>query len=186
MKSIGICTQFTQSDDWAFDLGLQMARLGAHKLVICHWLQSPYRLRRDIVNDDLFSPNGTVAITPALRTRFEYQLRECFEERLGDFTEVAFKLCEGQYQVELARCFRQHLLDNVLMGYQPEANDMPGGVLPQAEFAASFQHPVVLVGVDGEKSFWLNPQAADEVEVYIYPEDWRRVEIHAGEVISHR
>lgn len=179
MKSIGICTQFNQSDDWAFDLGLQMARLGDHKLVICHWLKSPYRLRRDIVQNDLFSPTGTVVITPALRNQFEYQLRECFDERLGNFTNVAFKLCEGQYQVELSRCFHQHLLDLVLMGQETESQEPSGGVRTQMEFAASFEHPIILVGIDGPNSYWLNSYADQVIAQYRLPSGWRRVEMPA-------
>ncbi len=50
-------------------------------------------------------------ITPKLLTQLELELRQTYEPKLGDFTDVAFKLCEGMYQVELTRCFRQNLLD---------------------------------------------------------------------------
>lgn len=180
MKSIGICTQFNPSDDWAFDLGFQIAQRGNHKLVICHWLKSPYRLRRDIVENDLFSPTGTVEITPELQVQFERQLRECFDERLGDFTNVAFKLCEGQYQVELARCFHQNLLDLVIMGYHSAPQDLAGGLRPQVEFASGFHHPVILVGMDGSFSYWLNASAEQVISEYHIPRDWHQTQVSTG------
>lgn len=156
MKSIGLCTHFSETDRWAFNYALHLAQSLDSKLTICHWLQSPYKLRRDLVQDDLFSPTGIVAITPRLLAKFELQLREYYEPLLGDFDEVGFKLCEGQYQVELVRCFRQHLLEVVVMGYQMQVSSEGQSLV---SFARQLDYPLIIVGSDGENSFWLNESA---------------------------
>ena len=159
MTTLGLCTNFTQSDEWAFEYALQLARKRGWQLNICHWLNSPYTLRRDIVGDDLFAPAGLQTVTPALLTRLELQLRQYFDTRLGDFTNVAFKLCEGQYQVELIRCMRNHLLDLVVMGYQPEINEAFETWQPLEGFTANLPYPMVLVGHDGPQSYLINAKA---------------------------
>ncbi len=161
MTTVGFCTHFTQTDDWAFDYALGLARKHNWQLNICHWLHSPFKLRRDIVQTDLFAPTGETAITPQLLTRLERQLREHYDERLGDFTNVAFKLCEGMYQVELVRCLRQNLLDLVVMGYQADETELEPGALPLEEFALRLQYPLVIVGCQGPRSFLLNPKAIE-------------------------
>jgi hypothetical protein len=164
MKTIGLCTHFMETDEWAFDYAFNLARSRGWQLNICHWLASPYKIRRDIVHDDLFKPTGTVTVTPELLNKFELQLRQYYEPKLGDFTEVAFKLCEGAYQVELIRCFRQNLLDLVVMGYQLPPEDAHAGEQPLEEFAARLQYPLVIVGLDGPGSFLINPKAFEMLD----------------------
>jgi hypothetical protein len=173
MKTVGLCTHFTQADEWAFDYAFRLVRSRGLQLQICHWLGSPYRIRRDIVyNHDLFEPAGTQAVTPELLTRLELRLREVYEPKLGDFTDVAFKLCEGAYQVELIRCFRSHLLDLVVMGYQLPAEG--AGDRPVEEFAAPLAYPLVVVGLDGPESFLVNAAAAEMLDQLELPEgSWK-------------
>lgn len=159
MQNIGLCTHFTETDEWAFEYALELARSHPCHLNICHWLESPYQIRRDIVFDDLFEPHETVAVTPQLLTKFDLQLRQYYDPKLGDFTDVGFKLCEGAYQVELLRCFRQHLLDLVVMGYQaPDPVNSPAEQ-PLELFAANLDYPLLIVGIDGPQSFMLNAKA---------------------------
>jgi hypothetical protein len=170
MTTVGLCTHFTQADDWAFDYALGLVRQHNWQLNICHWLHSPFRLRRDIVQSDLFKPGEEVAVTPQLLVHLEQQLRQYYDERLGDFTNVAFKLCEGMYQVELERCLRQNLLDLVVMGYQPPETDLEPGALPLEEFALHLPHPLVIVGSQGPRSFLLNAKAVEWLPKLDLPE----------------
>lgn len=162
MKTIGLCTHLTPTDEWAFEYAFSLAQNHSWQLNICHWLNSPYVLRRDVVDNDLFNPTGTDVVTDALLAKLEFQLRSYFEPKLGDFTQVAFKLCEGQYQVELIRCFRSHQLDLVVMGYQPDTNEP--GVQPLEQFALKLHYPLILVGRDGPDSYLLNPKAMEIVD----------------------
>jgi hypothetical protein len=173
MKTVGLCTHFTQTDEWAFEYAFRLVRSRGLQLQICHWLASPYRIRRDIVyNHDLFEPAGAQPVTPELLTRLELRLREYYEPKLGDFTDVAFKLCEGAYQVELIRCFRRHLLDLVVMGYQLSTEGADGR--PLEEFAASLAYPLVIVGLDGPDSFLINYKAVEVLDQLELPEgSWK-------------
>jgi hypothetical protein len=170
MKTIGLCTHFTETDEWAFDYAFDLARSRAWQLNICHWLESPYTIRRDIVYDSLFEPTETATVTPELLNKLELKLREFYEPKLGDFTAVAFKLCEGAYQVELIRCFRQNLLDLVVMGYQVPPEEPSTRLQPLEEFAASLKYPVIIVGLDRPESFLINYTAFEMLDHLALPE----------------
>lgn len=159
MTNLGLCTHFTQTDEWAFNYAFRLSRVRGWQMIICHWLRSPYMLRRDLVQGDLFQNGEPLPVTQRLLNKLELQLREYYDPKLGDFTNVAFKLCEGQYQIELVRCFRKNLLDVVVMGYQPPGEMYESGTQPLEEFAQRLAHPLIIVGRDGSESFLLNPKA---------------------------
>jgi hypothetical protein len=178
MKKIGLCTHFSQTDEWAFDFALELVHRQGWQLTICHWLNSPYSLRRDMVYPALHQDGEPQLIAPALLTQLELELRQTFESKLGDFTDVAFKLCEGMYQVELTRCFRQNLLDLVVVGYQRFDELMASGEQPLEEFAAHLNYPLVIVGPNAPDHFMLNQAAQswlDELE--ISESSWQAVEL---------
>jgi hypothetical protein len=163
MTTLGLCTHFTETDEWAFDYAFQAVQKHSWQFNICHWLHSPFLLRRDVVDDDLFHPKQTLPVTPELLTHLEYQLRSYYDPKLGDYTQVAFKLCEGQYQVELARCFHKHQLDLVVMGYQTDTDE--AGVQPLEDFASKLSYPLILIGNDGPDSFLLNQKALEWIDL---------------------
>ena len=155
MTTIGLCTHICETDDWAFNFALNLVKAHNWQLNICHWLPSPYRLRRDMIPDDLFHPQKSLPANPQLLAQLELQLRQYYDERLGDFTNVAFKLCEGMYQVEMVRCFRQHLLDLVVMGYQTQ-DALEPDAKPMQEFASNLTNQLVNFGHQGPSSYLLN------------------------------
>ena len=176
MKKIGLCTHFSQTDEWAFNFALELVRRQKWQLTICHWLNSPYSLRRDMVYPTLHEGGELQPITPALLTQLELELRQTYEPRLGDFTDVAFKLCEGMYQVELARCFRQNLLDLVVIGYPPEDPATSNEQLLE-DFAANLNYPLVIVGPE-PNHFMLNQSAQSWLDELQLPEgSWQAVEM---------
>lgn len=167
MITIGLCTHFSETDRLAFDFALALAQKRQAQLNICHWLNSPFILRRDIVPDDLFRPSQTAPVTPALLTHLEHQLRAYYEPLLCDFTNVAFKLCEGNFQVELARCFRRHQLDLALLGDQP--GELSGSSQTLAEFAARTAYPLVIVQAETPR-FRLNSATRPWLDYLDLPE----------------
>lgn len=176
MKSVGLCTHFTETDKWAFDYAFKLAQAKNLQLNICHWLESPYQLRRDLVYNDLFDHKNVVPVTPKVLNKLELKLREYYEPKLGNFTDVAFKLCEGTYQVELMRCFRQNLLDLVVMGYQEPATAATSTEQPMELFAMSLPYPVIIVGKDGPDTFLLNHKAAQIRDLLALPAGWQVLE----------
>jgi hypothetical protein len=173
MKTIGLCTHFAESDEWALDFALEVVKRQGWQLTICHWLESPYSLRRDIVYPSLNKTGEPQSITPELLNQLELELRQYYEEKLGDFTNVAFKLCEGMYQVELTRCFRQHLLDLVVMGFPP-TELATSNELPLKQFAAELEYPLVIIGPDRSDQYLLNSAAEAWVEsLQLQNKSWR-------------
>jgi hypothetical protein len=178
MKKIGLCTHFSETDEWAFNYALELARKNDWQLTICHWLNSPYSLRRDMVYPSLREDGEPQPVTPKLLTQLELELRQHFEPKLGNFTNVAFKLCEGMYQVELTRCFRQNLLDLVVIGYQPYEARMASGERSLEEFAVQLDYPLVIVGPDRPDHFLLNQAARSWLDDLQLPEGrWQGIEI---------
>ncbi len=163
MKTVGLCTHFNETDEWAFDYALRLARKRQFQLNICHWLASPYTIRRDVVYSDLFFHDEAIPVTPELLNQLELKLRQYYEPRLGDFTDVAFKLCEGAYQIELLRCFRNHLLDLVVLGYQAPVDGTPAGHSLEF-FSLHLPYPMIIVGADGPDTFLLNAPAYELIE----------------------
>jgi hypothetical protein len=160
MKGIGLCAIFSRQGDWAFSYALKLARRYNTKLQIFHFLESPYLLRRDVVFKDA-SKKETVPVTPALIQEKDRELREKFDEALGDYADVGFRLCEGSDEVELRKCFRKGDYEVLVIGYN-EKNASFGGNTSIEEFASGFKGPVVLVGPDSPDTFYLN-HAADVV-----------------------
>ena len=62
------------------------------------------------------------------------------------------------YQVELTRCFRQNLLDLVVIGY-PSDDLVASSEQPLEEFAAHLNYPLVIIGPDEPDQFMLNQAA---------------------------
>ncbi|MBN1453900.1 MAG: hypothetical protein JW963_22990 [Anaerolineales bacterium] len=176
MKNIGLCTHLSQTDEWAFNFALELVRRQGWQLTICHWLNSPYSLRRDMVYPSLRADGEPQPITPKLLTQLELELRQYYEPKLGDFTNVAFKLCEGMYQVELARCFHQNLLDLVVMGYHQQDGQNASDEQPLEKFAAHLNHPLVIVGPETPDTFLLNQAAQNWLDELQLPDgSWQAV-----------
>ncbi len=176
MKKIGLCTHFSQTDEWAFDFALELVRRNDWQLTICHWLNSPYSLRRDMVYPSLRKDGEPQPVTPKLLMQLELELRQYFEPKLGDFTNVAFKLCEGMYQVELSRCFHQHLLDLVVTGYMQD-EQMTAGEKPLVDFAAQLNYPLVIIGPDAPDRYLLNSVARTWLNELQLPDgSWQVIE----------
>ncbi len=176
MKKIGLCTHFSKTDEWAFNFALELVQKQGWQLTICHWLNSPYSLRRDLVYPNLHEGGEPQPISPKLLTKLEFDLRQYFEPKLGGFTDVAFKLCEGMYQVELARCFRQNLLDLVVIGYPPD-DPATSNEQPLEEFAKHLNYPLVIVGPGKPDHFLLNQAAKTWLDDLQLPDgSWTAIE----------
>ena len=174
MKSIGLCSHYSRQGDWAFDYAFELANKKEIQLNIFHWLESPFRFRREIVYADK-KKSEVVRVTEELKGKKELELREYYESKLGDFIKVGFKLCEGNEGAELARCLRRREYDILVMGYLDRGADFGGQQIET--FASKFKIPVVMVGPDKPNSFYLNSRAADIVnQLSIKEGEWHPIE----------
>ncbi len=174
-KGVGLCAIFCRQGDWAFDYALSLARRNKAKLNIFHFLESPYSLRRDVVFVDA-NRTETAQVTPDLIARKDKEMREMFDDRLGDYLNVGFRLCEGNDEFELKKCFRKGDYDVLVIGYRAVGAAF-GGTTTIERFAAAFKGPVVLVGPDSADSFYLNEPAVRSLSDLRLPYGtWKRIE----------
>ncbi len=175
MNGIGLCAVFARQGDWAFDYALGLARHHKTKLNIFHFLESPYALRRDVVFVDA-EKTRTTQVTPEFIEKKDKEMREMFDDRLGDYVEVGFRLCEGNDEFELRKCFKKGDYEVLVIGYK-EKGAAFGGTTTIEEFAGKFKGPVVLVGPDFPDSYFLNEAAEKRLSDLLIPDDrWRRIE----------
>lgn len=174
VKGVGLCASFSRQGDWAFDYALFLARHHKTKLSIFQFLESPYRLRRDVVFIDA-EKKETARVTPELIARKDRELRHSFEDRLGDYAEVGFRLCEGNDEFELRKCFRKGEYEVLIIGYVARGA-MFGGTTTIESFAKRSKGPVVLVGASSPDSFHLNAAAEKRLVDLMIPDgQWRRI-----------
>ncbi|MFH1117666.1 MAG: universal stress protein [Pseudomonadota bacterium] len=174
-SGVGLCAAFSRQGDWAFDYALALARHHETRLNIFHFLESPYRLRRDVVFSDA-EKGRTERVTPDLLARRDKEMRQAFDDRLGDTVDVGFRLCEGNSEWELRKCFRKGQYEVLVIGYNKIGADF-GGTTTIERFAHGFKGPVVLVGPDERDSFHINRHAEKRLEVLLLPEGkWHRIE----------
>ena len=168
MNGVGLCAFFSRQGDWAFDYALSLARRHKTKLNVFQFLQSPYALRRDVVFVDA-DKTKTATVTPDLIAEKDKELRMNYDDRLGDYVEVGFRLCEGSDEWELKKCFRRGDYEVLVIGYQAKGADF-GGTTTIEEFASRFHAPLVLVGPDAPDHFYVNKKAADMADQLDLPE----------------
>jgi len=174
MKSIGLCSHYSRQGDWAFHYAFRVAREHNIRLNIFHWLESPFRFRREIVYAD-DTKTTTLRVTDDLKVKKELELREYYENWLGDYVNVGFKLCEGNEGAELSRCLHKREYDLLIMGYLERGTDFGGQKVET--FAAQFRVPVVMVGPDRPNTFYLNNRAIEIVDqLGIGTGDWHPIE----------
>ena len=161
LKTIGLCAHFSPTGDRAMRYALALARLHHLKLNVFSFLYDPF--------------TGVYGQEPELSPRdrdrrgglANQQLREYYEDRLGDYLEVGFRVCEGPENVELRRCLKRGEYQLLVMPYLEPGGRF--GDLTIEDFAMRFMAPVVLVGRGRRVRYYLNPQAvilADKLNLF--------------------
>ena len=85
------------------------------------------------------------------------RVREYYDDKLGDFMDVGFRVCEDLIDTELRRCLFRREYQVMALGYL-DYGAMFGDV-PIETFAYHFNGPIVLVGPQRPDQFYLNPPA---------------------------
>jgi hypothetical protein len=89
------------------------------------------------------------------KIELEKNVRLYYEDRLGDFVEVGFRLCEGDEEPELRRCLIIRRDYDVLVLPYPARGHLFGG-RPIEGFAQAMPCPTILVGPDRENRLLVN------------------------------
>ena len=155
IEKVGLVFHRSEVGDWALSAALQVARARHTALNVYHFLLSPYEVPYEVTPADLSTPT----YDSATLTKEERQLREYFEERLGDFDDVRFRVCEsGRHNQELRRCLL-HREYQLLVIPWPRQNVNFGNMTIE-EFAYRFASPVMLVGPERPDQVRLNAFAS--------------------------
>jgi hypothetical protein len=171
IEKIGLVAHFSQVGDWAFDAALKMGRARQTVLHIYHFLESPYGVPRDVAPAELEVQHRDEK-TLVARDR---EVRERFDDRLGDFVEVGFKTCEsGRHNQELRRCLLRHEYQLLILPYL--RCGVGFGNMSIEEFAYRFTAPVMLVGPERPDQFHFNPTAVVlHGSAHLVYDDWRSI-----------
>jgi hypothetical protein len=153
IRGVGFCAELSDVGDWALGVALECARRNAVQLDIFFFPCSP------------FEPHATrgrrgesAHLSTSDMIELERQMRLYYDERLGDYLEVGFRLCVGDEDPELRRCLLVRKDYDVLVIPYPSVGCRFGGT-PLVDFAHSMPCPVVLVGPDRPDQRWLNSAA---------------------------
>jgi hypothetical protein len=131
-------------------------------------------LRRDVVFVDA-EKTETATVTPELITKKDREMRETLDPRLGDYADVGFRLCEGNDEIELRKCFKKGEYEVLVLGYKEKGAGF-GGTTTIEAFAQKFHGPVVLVGPDSADQYCINEHAEKRLADLLIPEGkWTKV-----------
>jgi hypothetical protein len=149
--AVGFCAHYSKQGDWAFDFALDLARGLGLRLNVFHFLADPYDPE----------DSGVRGLSPeeveGRAIDSERELRMYYDERLGDYVEAGFRLCEDPEWTELHRCLTKREFQILVLGYPDYRARFAGRSLE--EFAHSFVCPVVLVGPTSRHEVYLNHPA---------------------------
>jgi hypothetical protein len=151
---IALVSHFSEVGDWALQAALRVARSRPAALNIYYFLESAYEVPLNKAPIEVRPPKAD----PATLVRKEREVREYFEERLDDFEEVRFRVCEtGRHNQELRRCLLHR--EYQLLIIPCPRHGVSFGNMPIEEFAYRFGAPVLLVGPERQDQYRLNPFA---------------------------
>ena len=169
INGIGYCARMSDVGDWAFQFAFDLAR------------------RHDIQLDIFFFPTSPceeheargrwgelIRMAREQQIDLEKEIRLYYDDKLGDYEKVGFRLCLGDEAPELRRCLFDHEYDILVLSYQKPL--CPLGDKPIEEFARSMQCPVVLVGPNRPDEIYLNePATLWTDEIGVGPGQWQPV-----------
>ena len=167
IEKVGLIAHFSEQGDRAFNAAFECAREKNLQLNTFHFMLSSFEMPQDRAPMDVPAP----VISDAEMIAEERKLREYYDNRLGDYVNAGFKVCESvRHNFELRSCLMKQDFNILFVPYLYRG--VPFGNMPIEEFAYRFQAPVVLVGPDADYEFHLNPPAqvaADRAPICDHP-----------------
>lgn len=167
IRSVGLCAHYSPVGDRALRYALSLAESHGHQLNVFAFLQDPY-----VPPDD--RPPIEDSERERLLIRADFELRSYYEDRLREYLDVGFKVCEGREELELRRCLKGGEYQVLVVPYLERGGTFAGR--PIEEFANRFLAPVVLVGRWRKVRYYLNAQAAHMADkLHLYAGSWREL-----------
>jgi len=153
IRGVGYCARMTRSGNWAFNYALDLAVEHDVELDIFFFPTPPCRPHA------ARGRRGELAeLSEEEKIRTEKDVRLYYDEILGDFVNVGFRLCVGDEDPELRRCLLvRKEYDVLVLAY--EGYHCRFGTRTIEEFAESMPCPTVLVGPERPKQFFTNTPA---------------------------
>ncbi len=170
-NQIGLVAHYSKQGDWAFELAFEFAKYEKRQLNIFCFSESTYEKPFDFNPGDEFDRSR---INEVLIGE-ERKLREYFDEHLGDYLDVGFKLCTRQkHNYELKSCMIKNQFQILIMPFVE--HDMVLDDLPITSFASNFVAPVILVGPNSANQYHLNYAASLLAETGSLPSKFNNLE----------
>ena len=153
IRGVGYCARMTRSGDWAFDFSLDLAERFDVRLDIFFFPTAPSRPHPSR------GRHGELAdVSEDQKVEMEKNVRLYYDQVLGDFVNVGFRLCEGDEDPELRRCLLvRKEYDVLVLAYEGYLGKF--GTRSIEEFAESMPCPIVLVGPERPTQFFVNTPA---------------------------
>jgi len=151
IRAVGFCVNYSRQGDRAFELALDIARNRQLQLNIFHFLSDPYEPGKNAASD---LPDDEVS---RLSVEMERKMRLYYDEKLGDYLDVGFRLCEDNEWTELHRCLCKKDFQLLILAC-PSENAVFGN-RSLKNFAEGFVCPVILVGPESRSQLRLNKPA---------------------------
>lgn len=167
LNGIGYCARMSEVGDWAFEFALALARRHDIKLDIFFFPTSPC---------DEHETRGRRGELLKLSQRdeieVEKEVRLYYDERLGDYLNVGFRLCLGDEVPALKRCLFDREYDVLVVAYEKRL--CPFGEQPIEVFVEQMQCPVILIGPESQDEIYLNsPATMWTKELGLNGKDWK-------------
>ena len=170
IRGVGYCARMTEAGNWAFSMALDLAVQHDVKLDVFFFptpTSQPHdtRGRRGELSTE--SEERKIAL--------ERDVRLYYDNLLGEFLNVGFRLCEGDEEPELRRCLLlRKEYDVLVLAYEGYRSRFGHQTIEQ--FAESMPCPTILVGPERPEQLFLNSAAEMFVAALgLQPGDWRRV-----------
>ena len=122
------------------------------RLNVFHFLKDPYNPKQTWPKHLSHEELEKLAIAE------EKKLRLYYDDRAGEYVNVGFRVCYDDSWSELHRCLMIREFQLLILGYTKYGAIFAGK--PIERFADDFISPVVLVGPDNPKQYYLNSRAA--------------------------
>jgi hypothetical protein len=170
LSGVGYCACLSQVGDWAFEFALGLALRQDVRLNIFFFPEPPCK---DHLARGRRGERGLIDEKEEID--IERRVRLYYDDLLGDFVNVGFRLCEGDEDPELRRCLLIRKDYDVLVLAYERRGCLFGG-RPIEEFVDHMPCPIVLVGPNQKDEFHLNIPAKLWAETLgIKEAEWRLI-----------